>query len=226
MTFGTLTAVRFGPTSPFSAKPRRLARTDFEKRNPSSRKMKTLTGVLFAGGESRRMGVDKATLIFDGEPLWSRQLRTLRNLQPEMIVISARTRPIWCPPEIETVQDQHPSRGPLSGLVAELDKLRTTHLLGLAVDLPGITVEFLKKLWSQAQPGVGVIPKNGNYFEPLCAIYPAETIVVAAQMLAAGKFSLQSLLKTLLKQNRMLVYPLNAVERRYCHNVNTPANLL
>ena len=44
--------------------------------------MKTLTAVLLAGGESRRMGADKATLICDGEPLWARQLATLKKLSP------------------------------------------------------------------------------------------------------------------------------------------------
>jgi molybdenum cofactor guanylyltransferase len=98
--------------------------------------MKTLTAVLFTGGESRRMGADKATLVLDGEPLWSRQLRTLRELQPERILISARTKPAWCPPEIEVVLDKPPSRGPLTGLAAALKRIHTTHLFALAIDLP------------------------------------------------------------------------------------------
>ena len=92
----------------------------------------TLTAVLFAGGEARRLGADKATLLWEGEPLWSRQLRTLRELAPEKILISARTKPAWCPPEIETVLDEPPARGPLSGIVAALKKMETTHLLALA----------------------------------------------------------------------------------------------
>lgn len=107
--------------------------------------MKTLTAVLLAGGESQRMGRDKATLILDGEPLWSRQLRILRELQPEKMLISARARPAWCPPEIETVLDAPPSRGPLSGLAAALKRIETTHLLALAIDVPQMTFRAFEK---------------------------------------------------------------------------------
>ncbi|PYL03745.1 MAG: molybdenum cofactor guanylyltransferase, partial [Verrucomicrobia bacterium] len=33
-----------------------------------------ISAVLFAGGESRRMGQDKATLVFHGKSLWEIQL--------------------------------------------------------------------------------------------------------------------------------------------------------
>src|SRR5579864_2470571 len=113
---------------------------------------KTLTAVLFVGGLSRRMGIDKATLEFAGEPLWARQLRQLRELKPDTLWISARSRPPWCPPEIEVILDDPPSRGPLSGLDAALRRLQTSHLLALAIDLPRINVELLRKLWCLAQP--------------------------------------------------------------------------
>src|SRR5215469_1433267 len=113
--------------------------------------MKTLTAVLFAGGESRRMGADKATLVLDGEPLWSRQIRVLRELYPAKVMISARKMPDWCPADIEVALDEPPSRGPLSGLVAALGKIQTTHLLALAVDLPRMASEHICKLWARAQ---------------------------------------------------------------------------
>src|SRR5438552_6491344 len=96
----------------------------------------TLTAVLFVGGESRRMGVDKATLRIAGEFLWERQLKVLRELKADALWISARTKPAWCPKEIEVVLDDPPSRGPLSGLSAVLNKMQTTHALALAIDLP------------------------------------------------------------------------------------------
>src|SRR5260221_8234270 len=163
----------------------------------------TLTAVLFAGGLSRRMGADKATLSFAGGPLWARQLGVLRDLKPDALWISARTRPAWCPPEIEVVPDEPPSLGPLSGLVATLPRLQTSHLLALAVDLPQMTTEHLRKLLALAQPGCGVIPQNENYFEPLCAIYPAEA---AANLLTGNDVSLQSFAQNLLEQKRARTY--------------------
>jgi molybdopterin-guanine dinucleotide biosynthesis protein A len=182
----------------------------------------TLTAVLFAGGHSRRMGTDKATLTVAGEPLWARQLKVLRELQPQTIWISARERPAWCPAEIEVVLDTPPSRGPLSGLAAVLPRLRTTHLLALAIDLPEMTAEQLQKLLAAARSGCGVIPTDGNYFEPLCAIYPAEAYSIVADALAGGDVSLQKVSQTLVTLNRAREYTLAGDEKRHFLNMNSP----
>src|SRR5437773_9544942 len=99
----------------------------------------TLTAVLLAGGESRRMGTEKATIVFNGEPLWQRQIKLLRHLRPEEISVSARAERSWRPADTELVLDQPPSRGPISGLTAALGRTRTSHLIALAVDMPFIT---------------------------------------------------------------------------------------
>src|SRR5256886_8660143 len=99
----------------------------------------TLTAVLLAGGESRRMGTEKATIVFNGEPLWQRQIKLLRHLGPENILVSARAERSWRPADTESVLDQPPSRGPTSGLTPALARTRTSHLIALAVDMRFIT---------------------------------------------------------------------------------------
>lgn len=187
--------------------------------------VKTLTAVLFVGGESRRMGADKATLIFDGKPLWLRQLDTLRNLQPDELLISARVRPAWAPANIEVVLDEPPSQGPLSGLAAALRRMRSTNLLALAIDLPEMTAEHLSELWQLARPGVGVIPRWGGNSEPLAATYPAIAVSVAESALASGRLSLQSLVENLLEQQKACIYPISCDEQRFYRNVNSRDDL-
>lgn len=171
------------------------------------------------------MGVDKATLNFAGEPLWARQIRLLRELQPTAICLSARVRPAWCPPEIDSVLDEPPSRGPLSGLAVVLRHLQTSHLLALAIDLPQLTEEQLHKIWALAQPGCGVVPRQREHFEPLSAIYPAETAAMAETVLASSDPSLQHFAQILLREKRIRSFPLNELEQPLFHNVNTREDL-
>jgi molybdopterin-guanine dinucleotide biosynthesis protein A len=182
------------------------------------------TAVLFAGGESRRMGADKATLVFNGEPLWSHQLATLKELSPEKIIISARTKPPWCPSEIEVVPDEVSACGPLGGLAAALQKTSTTHLLALAIDLPQMTAAHLRQLLAEARPGVGVMPVLHGKREPLCAIYPVEAREFAAAALMRGDFALNSLAETLAEKNRLTEFPVSPQDARLYFNVNTTAD--
>jgi molybdopterin-guanine dinucleotide biosynthesis protein A len=182
----------------------------------------TLTAVLFAGGQSRRMGMDKATLVVGGEPLWSRQLRTLRELTPQTIFVSVRNAPAWCPSDALAICDEAPSRGPLSGLVAALERTETTHLLALAIDLPLMTSSHLMRLWSLVSPGMGVIPQNGTYFEPLVAIYPVAIVAAASKALAQETYSLQDLARRLVAEGLMRTYLISEPEKSNYENVNTP----
>jgi molybdopterin-guanine dinucleotide biosynthesis protein A len=186
----------------------------------------TLTAVLFTGGESKRMGADKATLQIAGAALWSRQLATLRSLSPDALLISARARPAWTPDSIEVALDAPPAQGPLSGLISSLKSVKTTHLLALAIDLPDMTACHLLRLWQLASPDAGVFPQRGEFYEPLCAIYPVCAISSASQMLAAGQRSLQGLVKHLRQQSMAHIYSVTNEEEVLYRNLNHPEDLL
>jgi molybdopterin-guanine dinucleotide biosynthesis protein A len=186
--------------------------------------MITLTAALFAGGESRRMGTDKALLPWDGKPLWQRQRETLRQLGPQRLIISAREVPAWCPPGWEVILDSPLARGPMAGLIGVLEALQTSHVLILAVDMPQMTAEHLQKLVATARPGCGVVPACGDSMEPLGAIYPAEALQTAKTSLPSN-FSLNRLIETLIEVGRMQKFPVAESERELYHNVNSPADI-
>lgn len=156
-----------------------------------------ISAVLLAGGESRRMGRDKASVFFRGKPLWRIQLETLRNLKPVEILVSARTDPAWRPHDVVYVADIPPSRGPLSGLAASIERITTSHLLALAIDMPEMTGTYLKFLHTQIEPGCGIVPKIDNRAEPLAAIYPREAASQFHSALRSAEFSLQSVIRDL-----------------------------
>jgi len=185
----------------------------------------TFTALLLTGGMSRRMGADKATLVWQGEPLWMRQARVLRELHPTALKISARVTPDWCPPDFEAVLDHPPSRGPLSGLAAALEGMRTSHLLALAIDLPQMTTNHLRELVELAGPGCGVVPEIDGRLEPLCAIYPMEAAAAAAQATAGEDVSLQSYCRALIDSGRTRIRPVRDDDRRLYSNFNTPEDL-
>ena len=177
-----------------------------------------ISAVVLAGGESRRMGQDKATVLFHGRPFWQIQLDLLRKLQPEEIFLSARTDPEWRPSDVQFVPDRPPSRGPLSGLAATLTRIRTDHLLALAIDMPFVTEEVLRSLCNSIEPGRGVIPRIGDRAEPLAAVYPRGAGIDLNAALFGSDFSLQSLTQNLVKTGKLsLVNILEEEEKFFCN---------
>ena len=184
-----------------------------------------ISGVLLAGGESRRMGKDKATVLFRGKPLWEIQLGLLRKLNPSEIFVSARTDPSWRPGDVQFVADVPPSRGPLSGLAASLARVRTTHLLALAIDMPFMSENFLRYVCDQIEARVGVVPKIDNRAEPLAAIYPREAVIDFQNALAGTDFSLQTLTRSLVDTGKLRELAVNEQQKKLFLNVNEVSDL-
>jgi molybdenum cofactor guanylyltransferase len=186
----------------------------------------SISAVLLAGGESRRMGQDKATLVFQGKLLWEIQIDLLRKLRPREIFLSARSDPVWRPPDVHFAPDQTPSRGPLSGLAATLPRIRTDHLLVLAIDMPLMTENFLRSLCDVVKPSYGALPMIGDRAEPLAAIYPKAADNDVSAALVGPDFSLQSLAKKLMAVGKLRLVSVSKNEERYFTNLNRPGDFV
>jgi molybdopterin-guanine dinucleotide biosynthesis protein A len=184
-----------------------------------------ISAVLLAGGQSRRMGRDKATILCRGKPLWQIQLDLLQKLQPAEIFVSARTDPAWRPPDLTFVPDEQPSRGPLSGLTATLARIRSNHLLVLAIDMPFINEDHLRYLCDKVELRRGVLPMIGDRAEPLAAIYPVEARIDFVNALSGVDFSMQTLTNQLVKMGQLRVIAVSEEEQLFYRNLNEPDDL-
>ena len=183
------------------------------------------SAVLLAGGESRRMGEDKATIRFRNDPLWQIQLDLLRKLQPSELFVSAQIDPSWRPMDVQFIADDQPSRGPVSGIAAALARTTTDHLLVVAIDMPFMTANYLRALCEQIQPGCGVVPIIESRTEALAAIYPRDAHIDFVHALLGADFSLQPLVRKLIANGKLRPLEVAEQDRALFRNLNEPRDL-
>jgi molybdopterin-guanine dinucleotide biosynthesis protein A len=143
-----------------------------------------LAGILLTGGRSRRLGVDKAGLLHEGETLAARGARLL-GLVCGGPILEAGDGLSGLP----SVRERPAGEGPLAALAAAGEELRTRGHLGpallLAVDMPAVDEMLLEFLGSW--PGAPtVVPSAGGHLQPVCARYGADAMVAAQSLVIAG----------------------------------------
>ncbi len=145
-----------------------------------------VAGFILAGGQSSRMGRDKALLEIAGVPLL---VRTARLLEPRVAGVT-----VVGPPErygalgLRVVPDDRAGLGPLGGIATALRISSSEWNLVLGCDLPYLTGEWLDWLIGRARalPAEAVVPESERGLEPLCAIYRARCAPALAAALARG----------------------------------------
>jgi molybdopterin-guanine dinucleotide biosynthesis protein A len=175
-------------------------------RNPNSEFR--FSTALLAGGKSSRMGQDKATVEFEGEPLWQRQIRLLKSLGPSEILISGRPDGPYVGSSYKIIYDHEEGQGPLAGLAALLEACATSHLLVLAVDMPWMTRTALDQIVALGNPDAGVVPEHEGWYEGTAALYPASLLPLVNETLHGNDRSFQFLIRKALDKKLLQIWPL------------------
>jgi molybdopterin-guanine dinucleotide biosynthesis protein A len=130
-----------------------------------------IEGFILAGGESSRMGRDKALLELDGSPLLVRTARLVESVAgPPTVVGSPESHRSL---GLRVIGDDWPGAGPLGGIATALRASSAPWNLVVACDLPYLTRPWLDYLISRALASAAdaVLPMNARGAEPLCAMY-------------------------------------------------------
>ena len=165
------------------------ARDDLQSRRGAVCRRK-MSGIILAGGKSRRMGQDKADLCLMGSTLLFRQVEKMRSLGITDIMISGASCQLL--PETRIIADEYEDRGPLGGLHACLKAAENPCCLVLGVDIPLLPASTLAHLQRQHSSGITVLRHPGGV-EPLIGVYDSDLHQIIASLICSSGASVRRL---------------------------------
>jgi molybdenum cofactor guanylyltransferase len=183
-----------------------------------------LSAVILAGGESSRMGCDKAWIECEGQPLIARALSAVRASGIEEVYISGRAGADYSTLRCPVLLDRESGSGPIAGIERALDTTTAPLMLVLAVDLPLMTGAFLRKLAGGCDVLTGIVPKWKSQLEPLAAIYPKRCHFIARDCLLKCRLAARDFAAACLRERAVRTLPVVSSDAACLSNWNQPAD--
>lgn len=183
-------------------------------------KMAPVKGLILAGGESSRMGKDKAQINYHGMP----QIEYLKhqfNLLGLDTFISCKSSQY--PEEEKKIEDKMEGLGPFGAILSALEADSQVAWLVVACDLPYIQADDLAELLNNRNPetiATAYLNRETNFPDPLCAIWEPTSYQRMQHFLSKRYFSPRAVL---INSNCQILEPRDAAILR---NINTPEDRL
>ncbi len=186
-----------------------------------------VTGVLLAGGKSRRMGEDKRFILVGQETLFDRSLTVLRELFEEVCVVIAQdTPPLQT--EVPVVRDLISHCGSLGGLYTGLRLAKTQHIFVVACDMPFLNPDVVRHMVQLKNSADIVISRWATRLQPTHAVYGRNCLPVIEEMMTLQNRKIHSMIDH--PALRVCVVPEAKIRQidpngRSMFNINTPSDL-
>lgn len=153
-------------------------------------------GYVLCGGQSSRMGRDKALLPIGGRPLvvWTAEL--VQQVCGDVTLIGSRAK--YSGLGFPLIEDVFPGQGPLSGIHAALVNSGACFSLVLGCDMPWVSKEFLDRLITIARAAAAdaTVPESNSFgYEPLCAVYAPGCLPAIEEAFRSGDVKVSRVLE-------------------------------
>lgn len=185
----------------------------------------SVSAAIMAGGKSRRMGRDKAWLdVGDGRPIVRRVIDVLSAVADEVFLVANDER--YTTLGLRVVPDRFTAGGVLGGIATGVGAATHDRVLVAACDMPFLRPEVFRLLVERSDGYDAVVPRIGDEYEALHALYTKTCLPPMERALGAGKMRVLSFfgdvrLRVLEADELRTVDP----DLRSFTNVNTPEEL-
>jgi molybdopterin-guanine dinucleotide biosynthesis protein A len=158
----------------------------------------TCTGIILAGGESKRLNsVEKSNLLVGNKRIIERMMTVFEKLFSEIILVSNHPTTLleW---DAMVVKDLYATRSSLTGIHSGLFYTKTEHAFIAACDTPFLKMDLVKTIVQHVDHGIDVvIPKTALGIEPLCAVYSRRCLQAVQNALERNNLKIRNIFNKL-----------------------------
>jgi molybdopterin-guanine dinucleotide biosynthesis protein A len=154
-----------------------------------------ITGIILAGGESTRMGTDKALIRLNGKTLMENAIKICKPHCSAILISS--NNPGHENFGFGVIPDEIKNCGPMGGISSCLKKSETEWNFVISVDAAFVTSDFLEFLISETGVVDAVVPIHKNGKEPLIALYHKNCLPIIQEKLDLKDYKMHHLLDSL-----------------------------
>ncbi len=205
--------------------------------NKSSENIKSC--IILCGGQSRRMGRDKGSMIIQDKPMIKHILSTLNHqIDEAVIVLNDQTRisrysefinPQDYSYTITFVEDKIKNKGPLPGIMTGLEQIKSDYALILPCDSPYITDKYINTIFSEIEEDYqAIVPYHDNEnkiktSEPLHSIYNKNIIPLIENLIDEDVLHIKGLIEKI--DTKFVLIDNKKIEKKEFRNLNRPSDI-
>ncbi len=145
---------------------------------------------ILAGGESKRFGKDKLSLLFEGKTFLENLVGKLKEFSDDIIIIGREY------PGFPYCKDAYDTRASIVGIYTALECAKNDYVFVVAGDLPLLSKELVRFLIENISSEYDIIvPMVRGYYEPLVAIYSKRIKELIRRRIVSGNFKVSDIFK-------------------------------
>lgn len=154
----------------------------------------SVTGIVLAGGRSRRMGTDKSVMKLNNKTLIEYSINALKPLCNKVIISSNNF--IYDFTGCEVWPDELPDQAPIVGIYSCLKRSTTEYNIILSCDMPLMTTATIEYLLANSDSHDIIVPvHDNNLIEPLCGVYKQSAMGILKKYIDEGNFRLNQCIR-------------------------------
>ena len=197
------------------------------------------SSIILCGGQSRRMGKDKGSLIIKDKPMIKYILSTLNNEIDEVIIVLNDSKRIdkymeFINPEdysykLKFVEDKIKNKGPISGILTGLENISSEYAIVFPCDNPFVTKNTIQTLFNEITCNIQAVvpyhdPENKlKTSEPLHSIYNKNIIPLIDNLILNDSLHIKGIIEKI--DTKFVLIDNKKILKKEFRNLNHPEDL-
>ena len=195
--------------------------------------------IILCGGQSRRMGRDKGSMIIQDKPMIKHILSTLNHQIDEVLIVLNDQKRIdrykeFINPHdytytITFLEDKIKNKGPMPGIMTGLSKIRSDYALILPCDSPYVSEKYIKSIFEELSNDYqAIVPYHDpndklKTSEPLHSIYNKSIIPIIEELVNEDVLHIKGLIEKI--DAKFVLIDNKKIEKKEFKNLNRPEDI-